>query len=267
MAKTENKTIGKLLLLLEKVPKYLREGPWSLMAYFVIFTFVYALLFTFPIVKDSLSEPSRRLFDVNIFWLQLYRLSMGCYCLILVNVLVKNAGYLPLASYTVTSWNLLTMRLLLSFAGEYSSFLRAASDLFRFPALVGCSITVTIWWSAIVPLIYALSDSKGREDFWKFNWHPMLVNLHLLNLPIVAVEFVLTGAPLTLFDLWLGYLVALLYILFYLNVLDARGLHFYIILTPRTVFCIVPYIVIVLLYFIIYSQWNKALVFSSQLFF
>jgi hypothetical protein len=86
-----------------------------------------------------------------------------------------------------------------------------------------------------------------------------LVNLHLLNLPLCAVEFLANGRCLTFFDLWTSLLVAFVYVMFYLNVLDAMGLHFYICFTPRTVWCWIPYGIILFSYMGIFNGWNHIL--------
>ena len=54
-------------------------------------------------------------------------------------------------------------------------------------------------------------------------------------------------------------LVALAYCLLYLNVLDPRGLHFYIIFTPRTAWCAISYALVLSAYYAFYQAWNHVL--------
>lgn len=114
--------------------------------------------------------------------------------------------------------------------------------------------------TCLVPVISAyMPDNDSRRKFWKFNRTFPLLNLHLFNLPFCAIEFILTNRCLTFFDLWFALVVAFVYVMFYLNVLDAYGLHFYIIFTPRTGYCFIPYCLILSFYYAIYHSWNAIL--------
>lgn len=198
-------------------------------------------------------------------WIQTYRLLGGLYGIAASVLVYHTAGIWVLGSYTLTSWNLMSLRLFSSFlAGNAVPGAGFIADLLRFPALVGCSITVSIWWIVLVPLIdFLLSKDKtpeGREFFWKWNTSAMLINVHLINLPLVAIDFLASGVTMTFFDLWVALAVALLYCLFYLNVMDPHGLHFYIILTPRTALSSISYILILSGYYAFYKGWNHLLV-------
>jgi hypothetical protein len=87
----------------------------------------------------------------------------------------------------------------------------------RFPALAGCTITVVVWWAVLVPLIHHMlcDNTKQLAAFWRFNGSFVLVNIHLLNLPLAAAEFFLADSPLGYFDLYCGLFVALVYLLWY----------------------------------------------------
>ena len=120
-------------------------------------------------------------------------------------------------------------------------------------------------WLVLVPIIsYCLSCDKSnphaQQLFWKWNTSAALLNVHLLNLPLIAVDFLGSGSRLVFFDLWTAFVVALLYVVFYLNVLDANGLHFYIILTPRTGYCALVYCSLLAFYYLIYLSWNYTMV-------
>ena len=84
------------------------------------------------------------------------------------------------------------------------------------------------------PAFYSMLDAKGRRGFMKFNANGLLINIHLINLPLSLLDVYVHPRSLTPFDLWLAFAAAFLYVLFYLNVLDRRGLHIYIIMSPRT---------------------------------
>ena len=119
-----------------------------------------------------------------------------------------------------------------------------------------------IWWIALVPLIsYLIKDrADDKRRFFKFNSSFLLLNLHLAIMPITIVEFLYSYHALHFFDLWTSILVAMLYLLFYLNVLDAKGYHFYIILTPRTPLCFISYSLVLLIYYGVYQYSNYALI-------
>eukprot|EP01036_Dinobryon_divergens_P027065 gene27065-35777_t len=154
--------------------------------------------------------------------LQLFRLFFGLYAL---------------------GWNLMGCRLIFAFLTDAGfHILKPVASFLKFPALVGCT------------------NEKDLSVFLHFNLSFGLVNLHLFNLPITAVEFLWTSTPLTFFDLWCGFFVALLYCLFYLNVLDPLGLHFYIIFSPRTALCALSFGLILAAYYGFFVFWNRYII-------
>ena len=195
--------------------------------------------------------------------LQLYRLIFGVYALGFSIITYLKIGVWPFLTYTVTSWNLMALRLILAFLSDAGfHILQPVASFLKFPALIGCSITVFVWWTILVPLISYLlrQNEKDLSIFLHFNMSFGLVNLHLFNLPITAAEFLWTSTPLTFFDLWCGYFVALVYCLFYLNVLDPLGLHFYIIFSPRTALCALSFGMVIGAYYGFYLFWNRSLI-------
>lgn len=90
----------------------------------------------------------------------------------------------------------------------------------------------------------------------------MLLNLHLANLPITAFEFVMSAHKLHFFDLYASIFVGIAYMIFYLNVLDANGYHFYIVFTPRTPFSFLVYGGVFASYFGLYYTWSEVLRYS-----
>ena len=57
----------------------------------------------------------------------------------------------------------------------------------------------------------------------RFQRDPMLINVHLLNLPLAAAEHLANPRMLTPHDLWLTVASALAYFGLYMGVLDANG--------------------------------------------
>jgi hypothetical protein len=248
-----------ILVYLKHVPEKFKTGPWCLAAHMYIFLYFAGLTYSYDKVTfDELLEVST---NENLpSWISLFRLLCSLYCFAITVVLVYYAGLLPLASYTLTSWNLLTLRLFTAFLGDLGyEWAFNLSQVVLFPALVGCSITCTIWWLVLTPLISNLLKQKLKDhvEFWKWNTSFFLLNLHGMMLVFAATDYVYCGRHLVPFDLWLGLLVAFVYVLFYLLILDPLGFHFYIILTPRTSYCVVSYSLILLTYYSCYLGWNN----------
>jgi hypothetical protein len=245
-----------LLKFLDNVPEQYKTGPWSLFARLYLVGYITVLAATY---SEMVSSFDRQGHSDLYPWLPQFRLCAGVYCCGILGVMLYRTGPGPLVSYTMTSWNLLTLRLLSSWLGSLG-FLWAYefSNILLFPSLVMNTITVLIWWLVLVPLISYLSKSpKAKKEFWSFNTSFMLVNIHFLNLILAGVDFLTYGRELNIFDLWMGLVVALVYIIFYLFVLDPAGWHFYIILTPRTPWCVVVYSGILGLYYGFYLMWNE----------
>lgn len=251
----------KMLKFLDQVPEKYKSGPWHPLAHMVLFSYALYLVFMLSTAVDTYLPHDYS--HANHESLQTYRLLAGCYGLLNTALTLCAVGVWPLfASYTLTSWNLMTVRFFSAYlAGNGFSACTLLANLTRFPALVGCTITVTIWWGVLVPMIHHLlrTDPTERKFFWDFNLSFTLINVHLLNLPMIGVDFWLSGHRLHFFDLYCGLVMAFVYCLFYLNILDPRGLHFYIILTPRSRLCVLSYGLILLAYFGIYQAWNSLL--------
>ena len=140
----------EILGYLEKLPKnlqFLIKGPWSPMAYIILIIVTLSLFYTLPEAYDSFQEyQSTATLNTtnNGIYLQSYRLILGLYCIYVTYRMYKLVGIFPFVSYTLVTWNLLTMRLLLAFLGQFNDVIRVVGDLVRFPALAGCTITVCV---------------------------------------------------------------------------------------------------------------------------
>jgi hypothetical protein len=152
----------EILQFLDKIPKWLKQGPWSIMAYLVIGSFAAFLIITAKDAMQSLLMNEVTFIPTNLH-LQFFRFLFGIYSLSIVILVIRHSGYLPLATYTLTSWNLMTFRLIFSFLGVYFKGFGLVANLLRFPALAGCSITVIIWWIVLVPIIHSFKASRILE--------------------------------------------------------------------------------------------------------
>lgn len=261
---------------LDRIPKVYKEGPWHPFAFGLMGTLVYYLLSNVGTAAEdyasaeviSYAELQSDFLGENA--LQWLRLCIGLYQLVFTIWLCSRVGWFPLVTYTLTSWNVLTLRNLLSFLETsqiiQSPHLAVIARILRFPAVLMNSITCAIWWLACVPIMYTNFDKERRENFLKFNKSFALINVHLLNLPFAILEFVATGTSLTYFDLYCGLWATTLYALFYLNVLDPRGMHLYIVITPRTIYSVFTYSFVVAAHFLVYNQWNVLLPMFASIF-
>ena len=145
------------------------------------------------------------------------------------------------------------------------SFLADLATVLRYPALCGTVVTVVIWWLVLVPMIHMglRDDAKKRAGFWAFNMSPTLLIVHGLNFPVAIAEFMLSGVPLLPIDLWFGLLYAVVYLTFYLLVLDANHIFYYVILTPRIHASCLVYSGIAAMYVGIYNLANQMLLQAS----
>ena len=124
-------------------------------------------------------------------------------------------------------------------------FLHRFYEHMRVPSVSQHLVVTLIWWCILVPLFTAMQISSHPNDrvaqrravlqFLRWNCSPLLLHVHLFNVVFGCFDhFVLFPRIVSLFDLWAGCVGALLYLLFYLGVLDRNGIHVYVILNPRT---------------------------------
>jgi hypothetical protein len=262
MTKSMLSEAKSVLNYLEHVPDKYKEGPWSPVTHLIVYVYAGFLLLTVPSAFMSNADSLGVSDSFDMFYLQFFRLLCFLYGAIVIFVTYQKLGVWPSLSYTYTSWNLMTLRFFFSFLdGLGITSMRGFANLIRFPALVGCSITVFIWWGVLIPVIdtFLRRNAKQRANFWDLNRSFLLISVHCLNLPMVLGEFILTNQMLTFSDLWAGYLVAFLYCLFYLNVLVPHGVHFYIILSPQTALCAISYALIIVSYYCTFLLANYIL--------
>jgi hypothetical protein len=200
----KSKELKILLGYLDVVPSFYKTGNWCWSAHVVLFIFSSFILLTIPQAMKSYNRYNNYVSNSEIVseWIQAYRLIVGLYCVIILCLIIKKSGIWPLASYTVLSWNLVILRLLLSYINNTNYFIDLNLEILTFitnsllfPSLVGCSITVIVWWLLLFPTILYLirHDTKKINYFWDFNTSFVLINIHLLNLPIIAIEFISVG--------------------------------------------------------------------------
>jgi hypothetical protein len=257
-SKAKSKSLSQFELNFDVFPLHLREGPWHWVAYLYITTVFVLLgyaLFGTEIVQPF-PEDHESIFKTEMINLHPRLVSAIC-ALYMTGWLVAmfiQTGLWPMASYTMISWTLLTLRHWARAVGAP----RILCEILRFPAVAGTVVTVVIWWLILVPVIsFFAPNEEVRKGFIKFNFSPFLLNVHLVNFPLCMIDHALSPRELISTDLWIGMVVGMMYLLFYLNVLDPRGYHFYIILSPRTPMCIFSFSIILVVYSAIWMNWHK----------
>jgi hypothetical protein len=166
----------------------------------------------------------------------------GTYGIALLAGMLKEIGWWPLVTYTMISWTLLSLRLLFAAAAPFSASFAWAAELIRYIALMQTTVVVVVWWLAITPLVLLLEKNPAkRKEFWNWNFSFALVNVHCLNLPVAALDFLSAPRALMPMDVFIVGAVTLTYVLFYTLVLDRNGIFLYFMFTPRHHWCCVIY--------------------------
>jgi|TARA_B110000090_G_scaffold191781_1_gene224706 hypothetical protein len=194
-----SKNMGHLLTFLEKVPIKYREGPWSPVAYMMIALIGLGLFYTgfyaqgidwetgfricvFGEDANTCSARGHTLLAETMLefgvTLQAFRIWVGSYMIFIAAFFWYNAGPWPFVSFTLTSWNILTLRLLTAYIADDASthglikdyeaaildssqpsihplhyiLLQSSQTLAKytkFASLVNACITVSVWWGYV----------------------------------------------------------------------------------------------------------------------
>ena len=241
--------------IFDQFPLYLRQGQWSIVAKVYISVIMIALvcapifLFEPEELPSGSDTPFHSLPTIFSESPRMVSALLAFYMAGVLGLMFRYVGPWPFTTFTMLSWTLTCSR----HAGRA---LGISLELLRFPALVAATITFFVWWLLLVPAIYFLGckTQEQKRGFVAFNCAPFLVNIHIINFPLMIVDQMLSPRAFVATDLWLGVVYGMCYLLFYLNVLDPKGLHFYIIFSPRTRLCFIPYSMMLLLIYAVYSQ-------------
>lgn len=205
------------------IPHDIREGPWAWAPTLAIGMLANGVLMASP---HALAEFEPLPWAPDLVLPRLGGFALGIF--VLWRMLAENGPW-PFASWTMLGWTCTTMRYLFGALGMAS-----AQRALTFPSLLANSVTVLVWYIAIVPSILVFSPKERRKRFVNemlTSW--FLATVHGFNLPFSIADWYMQPLPLGIFDLWAGFFYGLLYIIFYLGVLDPSGVHFYFILSPR----------------------------------
>lgn len=212
--------------------------------------------------------PKTAAYDLSIFlW--------GIIVVVHAKITLGSISAFPI-SFTGWSWMLLTLRAGIEFAAwgatshellSLGKLLAKIGSSIRLVVVTNVCVVCTIWNFILLPIIYFFSmpDGEKRRNFIKFNFGFFMTNIYILNFPMAIINTVY-GSQIRLFtfsDLWVAYLVIMLYSIVYYFVMDRLGMHFYPIFCPRSAFCVVSIVGVLGLYYYLFLKWNELI--SSRL--
>ena len=239
----------------DALPEHWRKGPWSPLSYPSYLAYAAMLVWEAkPAFQEShilheaayaTHEQLTKAADAGDIWggwIPVVCRGLGAMYMVFILVKqLKSMGMWLFITYTILSWSLLIVRLLLACLAFVSEAAALGAEILRFPALVQNSVVVLVWWGVMVPFITLLKPPTERWQFVRWNLSFDLVNVHLLNMPAAAADFLASPRPPTLIDGWIVALLLFAYVIFYVLVLDRNQIHLYIPFTPRTHFCMLAY--------------------------
>ena len=247
------------------MPLHLRKGPWFFLAPYYLSLFAFLLVYYRP-SSSSFLVVSSSLPALCSSWHYL-SLAFAVNGVVVLGQVLYHIGPTPLATFTITSWSLLTAHNLLSallpFVPKLIPFLGPVHEFLRFPVLVAHTVTFLIWNFVLAPLLYVfMPTASKKKEFIRWITTPFMVEIHVLNYPIAILAILgerSARRPLVPEDLWCALLVMFYYAVLYLFVLDRVGVHFYPIFSPRSKWCIAAWSSLFVVYLTTFHFWNAAI--------
>ena len=96
---------------LDNMPKFLRYGKWSPLSYLFLFFMTFYIFYT---AFDALNEfpiyNKTQIYETVNYFGAIWRLICCIYGISINIVLINYAGFWPLSTFTIMSWNLFTLR-------------------------------------------------------------------------------------------------------------------------------------------------------------
>lgn len=257
---------GSFLGVFDWVPRQLRVGPWSTCAICYVAVIWYISALTAFYYKSEISQPwwqssssSSSMTDnsINDDWnhhhhhhssleypkvgtIKWYYHSLTFVWMAYVNhLMISGPGISVRAwgTYTVQSWTLLWIRHLLCACAPISPLACKWAEYIRFPVACSTTITFVIWNTILAPFIYCIGmkTPEKKRDFVKFMFSFRLTQIHVFNI-IYGVLNLVWASPkrqLEPVDLYFAILSVVVYMAWYLLLLDRLGIHIYAIFSPR----------------------------------
>ena len=250
------------LIVERQVPRRLRVGPWLSVAPAYVFVMVYMVLLGTAITtytesswlqnNDSTIHTTKEGLSAyppfgSALW---YYNALGFFWMMFICalIIVGPAGFNACATYTLTSWTVLTIRHGMAAAAPFvPTYLSSASsqtlffkvlEFLRFPAIAMASITFFVWNFILFPVIYLffMDSPEKKKNFARYFLSFKLVQLHFVNI-FLAYGNVVMASPSRLLgrnDLMAALIIGVVYVLWYVLVLDRIGVHLYPVFSPRS---------------------------------
>jgi hypothetical protein len=268
---------GSILGFFDWVPIHLRIGPWSHLAPGMLFLMVYAAVCgNVAALNRGLSgvidDNSKQHYpDIGTPWWWYNILCFVWISAVSLTVIVGPAGYRPWATYSMWTWSILQLRHFLSALAPWlssDSFLFKVLELTRYPMLIMCSTTFVVWNLILMPFIYFffMKDEEKRRNFLLYFTRFRLVQIHFFNIVFAYLNAFRASPlrPLALADFMAAWTIAVLYMLWYLLVLDRVGVHIYPIFSPRSPWLMVTWPFLVAVYVLGFHGWNAMVLRTSS---
>lgn len=260
------------------LPLWMRVGPWSRLFITSVVLFYTALMWYIP--RPLGFDPSAILSyhsDMSdLYWMGMPKATVidlavftwGLVVIIHAKMTMQSVAAFFI-SFTGWSWVLVTSRAGFEYGAwityeqnqKLSLILATIGSSLRLVTITNATVVCTIWNVVLFPIMYFISLPPGekRRNFLKFNFGFFMVNIHILNLPLAWMN-ILSGDRVRSFtysDLWVSYLVVMLYSLVYFFVMDRLGMHFYPIFCPRSRLSLISIALIIWLYYFLFNKWNQ----------
>ncbi|KAL1520785.1 hypothetical protein AB1Y20_022349 [Prymnesium parvum] len=242
------------------VPRRLRVGPWSPVAWLFLVAWPAALYRFMPPLLFAPPDGQRE----QLVWSDV--VVVAWCCIVIVRGSMSASPVIFFITYTGWSWLLLTAH-----AGSITlasictplleSHLLWFREAIRFPLAVSATITAVLWNFLLLPFLTFYAKRKGaeRRQFLRWNFNFTMSSIHVCNVPLAWLSLyggsdaVRTLGPA---DLWVAMLLLYSYAVLYLFVLDRFGLHFYCMFSPRSHLCGFCYAVLLACYVGCFRLWG-----------
>lgn len=263
---------GSFLGYFDFVPREFRVGPWSAVALVYLTVLFYVAALACAYWCSEASHPWWKLtqnFATDVAYPPLYSIQWyyhvsAAVWMFYVMVLVATGplSYKAWSTYTIQSWTTLWVRHVLSALAPHYSWALVGAEYLRFP--VACSTTCTfgVWNVVLFPYTYWIA-LRGKPDkqqkFWEFNFSFRLVQIHVFNLAflILNVYWASPQRPLEVMDFALALFSSIVYMAWYLMVLDRLGIHLYPVFSPRVWWLVIPmWTLLLTLYAATFGLWR-----------
>jgi hypothetical protein len=258
------------------LPLWMRVGSWSKLFIAAVVLFYTSLIWFKPSPLEF--EPSSiTSYDSDTsYWMGIPKATVIDLAIFMWGLVVIAHAKISMQSvmaffisFTGWSWMLITLRSGLEFGAwmtyernNYLSLkLATLGSSLRLVTITNATVVCSIWNLVLFPIMYFISLPPGekRTNFLKFNFGFFMVNIHILNLPLAWLN-ILSGdrvRPFTQSDLWVSYVVIMMYSMVYFFIMDRLGMHFYPILCPRSKLSLISIGLVIWLYYYLYTKWNE----------